>query len=414
MSSAGKKKVTATMLVAAGCALALALGLAAKQRNAVASRVTEKVSFTNPGEEPIKVIKAAKVVKEVVQPVVEKKVRVEPPKVDVVFALDTTGSMGGLLDGAKKKIWSIANQIVSGQPRPDVRIGLVGYRDKGDTYVTRRYDLTEDIDDIYAHLQRFRAQGGGDTPEHVNKALYEAVNKMKWREGQDVLRLVFLVGDAPPHEGRDGLYSTNLAKLAVTKGITLNAVRCGRSGSTAHAWNRIAKLSGGMYASIRQDGGMVAVRTPVDERLKELNMELSSTILPTGGAGVKMAARRRVTMNAAMASEVQAESASYRATSGKLDSADLLAGLAKGKDLDAYAEEDLPAPVAALPRAERKVYVKKVAQKRATLKKRIKTLAARRSAYIKAKRPAASKGSAFDDTIEAALKKQGKKIGVAY
>ena len=413
MSSSGKKKVTATLLVAAGCALALALGLAAKQRTAVASRVTEKVSFTNPGEKPVKAIKAVKVVKKTVK-VVERKVKPpEPPKVDVVFVLDTTGSMGGLISGAKKKIWSIANQIVSGQPRPDVRIGLVGYRDKGDTYVTRRFDLTENIDDTYAHLQRFRAQGGGDTPEHVNLALSDAMNKMSWRQGQDVLRLVFLVGDAPPHEGRDGLYSTKLASQAVGMGITLNAVRCGSSGATATAWNRIAKMSGGMYASIRQDGGMVAVRTPVDERLKDLNMELSGTILPTGSAVTKTAVRRRAAMNAAMAAEVQAESASYRATSGKLDSADLLAGLARGKDLDAYAEDELPAPVAAMPRAERKGYLKEVAQKRAKLKREITALSAKRSAYIKAKRPS-SATPAFDDTIEAALKKQGKKIGVAY
>lgn len=142
-------------------------------------------------------------------------------------------------------------------------------------------------------------------------------------------------------------------------------------------------------------------------------MELSGTILPTGSVVAKEAVRRRAAMNAAMAAEVQAESASYRATSGKLDSADLLAGLDKGKDLDAYGEDELPAPVAALPKAERKVYVKKVAAKRATLKKRIKALASERSAYIKAKRPAAG-GMAFDDTIGAALKKQGKKIGVAY
>ena len=409
MSSSGKKKVTATLLVAAGCALALALGLAAQQRTAVASKPTEKVTFSNPGETAVKVVK---VVKKPAQ-VIERKVK-EPPKVDVVFVLDTTGSMGGLIEGAKKKIWSIASQIVSGQPRPDVRIGLVGYRDKGDAYVTRRYQLTEDIDDIYENLQRFRAQGGGDTPEHVNRALYDAMNKMSWREGQDVLRLVFLVGDAPPHEGRDGLYSRTLARAAVDKGITLNAVRCGHSGATATAWKRIATMSGGMYASIRQDGGMVAVKSPVDERLKELNMELSSTILPTGDKVAKRAARRRATLNMAMTAEVQAESARYRAASGKLDSTDLLAGLAKGKDLDAFSDEELPAPVAAMPRAERKGYVAKVAQKRASLKREIKSLSAKRSAYIKAKRPAASKGTAFDDTIEAALKEQGKKIGVAY
>ncbi len=410
MSSSSKRKITATMMVAATCAIAIAVGLAAQQRRAVASQPKDKVVFTNPGEKPLKSIKTP--VQVPTTKVVERKVK-QVPKVDVVFVLDTTGSMGGLIAGAKKKIWAIANQIVSGQPRPDVRLGLIGYRDRGDDYITKRYDLTEDIDDVYARLKRFRAGGGGDTPEHVNRALRDAVRKMSWRQGQDVLRLVFLVGDAPPHEGRDGLYSSKLAKEAAEKGIAINAVRCGSMSTTARTWTRIAKLSGGMYASIRQDGAMVAVKTPMDKKLRDLNMELSGTILPTGRAEVKAAARRRVTMNSAMSAEVQAESAKYRTSSGKLDSADLLDGLAKGKDLNDFEEDELPAPVAAMPKAARKGYVAGVASKRARIKNKIRTLSKERAAYVKAKRPTRADRS-FDDTIEAALKKQGAKIGVAY
>jgi len=396
-------------VISAVCALGVAVAIAGRQGDAAASNPKQKVVFTSPGEDPVKPVK--KVKRQVIK-VVEKKIT-EPPKVDVVFVLDTTGSMGGLIAGAKKKIWAIANQIVSGQPRPDVRLGLIGYRDRGDDYVTRRYDLTEDIDDVYARLRRFRAQGGGDTPEHVNRALRDALHKMSWREGQDVLKLVFLVGDAPPHEGRDGLYSTKLAKSAADRGIVINAVRCGHMGTTRRAWTRIAKLSGGMYASIRQDGAMVAMKTPVDAELKKLNMELSSTILPTGGAAKKAAARRRVTLNAAMAAEVQAESARYRAASGKLDSADLLDNLKKGKDLDAFEDDELPAPVAAMPKASRKAYVAGVASKRAELKRKIRKLSRKRAAYVKAKKPA-SRAKSFDDTIGEALKAQGAKIGVAY
>ena len=58
------------------------------------------------------------------------------PKVDVVFVLDTTGSMGGLIQTAKEKIWSIATTMAAAQQTPDIRIGLVAYRDRGDAYVT--------------------------------------------------------------------------------------------------------------------------------------------------------------------------------------------------------------------------------------------------------------------------------------
>jgi hypothetical protein len=103
-----------------------------------------------------------------------------PPRVELVFALDTTGSMGGLIDGAKQKIWSIAQFIANGQPKPDVRIGLVAYRDVGDEYVTRFYDLSGDLDEVFEHLSSFEAAGGGDTPEHVAKALADAVFRTSW------------------------------------------------------------------------------------------------------------------------------------------------------------------------------------------------------------------------------------------
>src|SRR3989442_11111831 len=100
------------------------------------------------------------------------------PRVEVAFVLDTTGSMARLIDGAKRKIWSIANQLASGQPTPKVRIALVAYRDRGDTYVTQVRDLTDDIDAVYADLQRLTADGGGDTPESVDQALDEAVRRL--------------------------------------------------------------------------------------------------------------------------------------------------------------------------------------------------------------------------------------------
>ena len=77
---------------------------------------------------------------------------VAKPAVEVAFVLDTTGSMGGLLEGAKRKIWSIATAIVDSNPDADVRMGLVAYRDIGDDYVTKKVDLTRDIQDLYAGL----------------------------------------------------------------------------------------------------------------------------------------------------------------------------------------------------------------------------------------------------------------------
>src|SRR3954452_12169931 len=82
------------------------------------------------------------------------------PQVEVVFCLDTTGSMGGLIQAAKEKIWAISNQIASGKPNPRLKVGLVAFRDRKDEYVTKIFDLTDDLDGIHGHLQSLTAGGG--------------------------------------------------------------------------------------------------------------------------------------------------------------------------------------------------------------------------------------------------------------
>ena len=201
------------------------------------------------------------------------------PKVDVVFVLDTTGSMGGLIEGAKRKIWSIANKIISAKPTPDIRIGLVAYRDRGrEEYITKVFDLTTDIDKVYANLRALKANGGGDGPESVNQALHEAVTKMKWTKGGKALKMIFLVGDAPPHmDYKNDVQYMVSCKTAVTNWITINTVRCGVDFKTETTWKDIAKRADGSYASIAQGGGMVAIKTPMDKDIAELNRKMGRT-----------------------------------------------------------------------------------------------------------------------------------------
>ena len=82
-------------------------------------------------------------------------------RLEMVFVLDTTGSMSGLIDGAKQKIWGIVNGVMR-ESHPSVRIGLVAYRDRGDEYLTQVLPLTDDLDKVYTTLMDYRADGGGD------------------------------------------------------------------------------------------------------------------------------------------------------------------------------------------------------------------------------------------------------------
>ncbi|HEX2640094.1 MAG TPA: vWA domain-containing protein, partial [Pyrinomonadaceae bacterium] len=178
--------------------------------------------------------------------------RQSKPRIEVCFVLDTTGSMGGLIEGAKQKIWSIANEMISAKPTPQLKLGLIGYRDRGDEYVVKSFNLTDDIDSIYGHLSEFKADGGGDTPEAVNTALHDAVNRISWSQGGDAYRVVFLVGDAPPHDYQDEPSTAEIVKAATARGIVVNTILAGGDPDARAKWQQIASLNQGKFFEVEQ------------------------------------------------------------------------------------------------------------------------------------------------------------------
>lgn len=200
--------------------------------------------------------------------------------IEVAFVLDTTGSMSGLIQGAKDNIWSIASNMASAQSAPTIKMGLVAYRDRGDDYVTHMSDLTDDLDSSYGTLMGLQAAGGGDTPESVNLALYEAVNNLSWSQDDATYRVIFLVGDAPPKMNYPNeMQYPEIVKLAKSKGIIINTIQCGYMRDTQKSWQDIASLGQGAFFQVEQSGGAVAVTSPFDEQMASLARELDQTRL---------------------------------------------------------------------------------------------------------------------------------------
>lgn len=340
-----------------------------------------------------------------------------PKRIEIAFVLDTTGSMGDLIDGAKRKVWAIADEVRKQHPNAEIRIGLVGYRDRGDVYVTDKWDLSTDISAVYGKLLEYRAQGGGDWPESVNEALAVAVNKLAWTEGRDTRRLIFLVGDAPPHmDYPQDVPFTDTLKIAADKEIVVDALQCGKAQDTELAWKTIAQLGKGRYAQIPQSGGVVQIHTPYDDEILQIQIRLNRTIVPYGSqrrqADVKEKAMRAAAAPAPAASDmasynIRAKSEAERAkvVTGEGDLvADVLAARAEPEKVD---RKDLPEELQKLSAAELKVAVEAKVAERKRLQSDLGALVAKRDAAVaaeKMKTPAGKDG--FDRVVEELLREQ--------
>jgi Mg-chelatase subunit ChlD len=171
------------------------------------------------------------------------------PKIDMVFALDTTGSMSDEIALVRRLVWDLANGVVTGKPRPSLRLGLVRYRDTRDVYVVKVTPLTFDLDAVHKELMRTRASGGGDTPEHVSLGLHKAITQ-KWRK--DAQRMVFLIGDAKPKRYGD-YYHDKEARRARALKVKVHVVGCSGLGADGvKIFKEIAQLSRGTYAPLQR------------------------------------------------------------------------------------------------------------------------------------------------------------------
>jgi Mg-chelatase subunit ChlD len=310
------------------------------------------------------------------------------PRIEVAFVLDTTGSMGGLIEGAKLKIWSIANEIISAKPTPNVKLGLIGYRDRGDEYVTRVFELTDDIDAIYQHLRAFQAGGGGDGPESVNQALHEAVTRMSWSDDRDVLKIIFLVGDAPPHmDYQDDVKYSDVCQAAMKRELIINTVQCGSMAETTPIWQDIARLSEGAFVAIGQSGDMVAVATPVDAELVALNSEIGQTLVAWGTREERDFVASKQAAAEAAAPAACSDRLAFNAASGKIvqGRGDLIDDIAAGRcKLEDVKADELPEAMRSMTIEQRQAYVTEQAAKRAEIQKKINELLAKRQAFIEA------------------------------
>lgn len=143
--------------------------------------------------------------------------------VDLVFVVDTTGSMQDDIDAVRKKMKELTRELA--KRNPDYRVGVNAYRDVHDDYLAKTFlKLSDNEAEIFKAMNKLKADGGGDVREHVYAGLDTALREQPWRDG--VERHIILIGDAPPHDDykKDKRNYKSVIALAKKEGVHINTI----------------------------------------------------------------------------------------------------------------------------------------------------------------------------------------------
>ena len=343
-------------------------------------------------------------------------------KIQVVFALDATGSMSGLIGAAKEKIWSIAGSLAQAEPAPAIEIGLVFYRDRGDQFITQKVALSKDIDQVYEKLMRMNAEGGGDAPESVNQALYEAITTFAWDTAASTYKTVFLVGDCPPHmDYRNDIKYPASCSLARQKDIVLNTILMGDDQQAKRIWNEIARCNQGSYAQVNMNANDIEINTPYDSAIAVISDQMDNTRIYYGNEDEKSVAVEKISkskfISGAAKVNIKAQRAEYNSTkAGKKayygDKELVETYKEKPFDLKSIKKEELPDEMKNMTPEQQKMFIEQKIAQRDSLNKALIKLSRQRQEFIDSdlkNRKAGTADSSFSNKIYQSIKTQAEK-----
>jgi hypothetical protein len=340
--------------------------------------------------------------------------------IDIVICLDVSGSMDGLFNSAKAKLWDIVNDLAKVKPTPTLRVALYSYGhtdyDAKKGWVRKDVDLTSDLDEVYRKLNTLTINGG---EEYVARVCGDAIRDQKWATEKDALKLIFVCGNEPASQD-PVVKLKDVAEKAIAAGIIINPIYAGNpSDADARDWKEFAQMAKGQFSAIDQDKGTVAINTPHDKELADLGGQLNKTYVYYGKEGKDKQANQLA--QDANAEKAGAGSAPARAVSkaGGLyrnDGWDLVDRMKNDPKFDVkkLKAEELCDELKKLTPEQREKYVKDMAAKRETLQKQINDVNAKRQQYIAdyMRKNKTKTDQAFDAAIRGALRQQAATKGI--
>jgi hypothetical protein len=347
-------------------------------------------------------------------PPIDRVVKTKP--IDLVVCLDTSGSMQGLINAARQKIWEVVSHMATAKPTPTLRVALLTYGSPGHDeagHVVLQTPLTLDLDLVSERLFALSTNGG---EEYVGRVVHTALEKLSW-SADDALKMIFVAGNESADQDQQVPFR-QVVQRAARAGIRVNSIYCGNpDDEIAPGWREIATLGKGRFATIEKDTGTVAVATPFDRELSDLSGRLNTTYLGYGAKAEEGRLRQSAQDSNAggVGAPAAAERAAAKASGLYSNSAWDLVDKSGEKDFDLGKIEakDLPEEMQKLSLDERRAYLEKKKAERADLQRRIHDLNAKRVEFVKSEM--AKKGlddsKALDRALRDAITEQAAEKG---
>ncbi len=334
------------------------------------------------------------------------------PRIQLAILLDTSGSMDGLIDQARSRLWKIVNELATAKKNgrsPRLQVALYEYGQ--DTipaaagYMRRIVPLSEDLDRISEELFKLRTNGG---EEYCGRVIESAVRELEWSGDGGDLKMIIIAGNEPFTQG--GTDYRKSCREAIARGIVVNTVFCGDYQEGLRTdWKAGADLADGQYLAIDADNAPPPVSAPQDPEIARLGQELNRTYLAYGkdGAGGQARQREQDKNASAVSGEVLAQRAAAKAAPQYNNpSWDLVDAKKSGQvKLEELRESELPQEMKGMSARERNEYVTAMQGRRDELQKKIAALNGEREKFVREK---ATSGAAatLDEAILRALHKQ--------
>ena len=205
-----------------------------------------------------------------------------PPKPDICFLADTTGSMGGAILNVRTSATAIMNSILGSQP--DSQFCAAEYKDVGDVFTYRlNQDVTATTADVQTGINNWVAGGGGDEPEAQLNALSVLASTATWRAGST--RIIVWFGDAPGHDPSNGATLASTIAALQTAGVRVIALSVGadRLDLLGQATAITGATAGVFMHGINQNAVTAAILAALHALPTEVSMK-SDCVAATGGA----------------------------------------------------------------------------------------------------------------------------------